>query len=178
VGKFLLLLPALLLAAGCQSPQDRAVSAIKSRGGTVEVDTARPGRPVVGADLHGASLDDRWLAYLEALPELRELDLGGTPVGDNGLEHLRGLTQLESLNLTLTQVGDDGLAHLEGLTQLRELGLGGTRVTDAGLGHLRGLKDLARLNLFGTHVTDVGVRELEKAVPGLEVSWPPAAAPR
>jgi len=43
-------------------------------------------------------------------------------------------------------------------------------VTDAGLKELAGLKSLQSLDLFITHVTDAGIKELQKALPGCQIS--------
>jgi hypothetical protein len=66
-------------------------------------------------------------------------------------------------------VGDAGLVHLKGLSSLRELNLRCTKVTDAGLVHLKGLTGLRKLDIRYTKVTPAGVRDLQKAIPPLEI---------
>jgi len=62
------------------------------------------------------------------------------------LEQLKRLTRLEALSLEdVSGIGDSGLAHLKGLTNLRTL------------------------NLTGTTVTAAGVKDLEKALPKLQI---------
>jgi hypothetical protein len=164
-----LLLLAVLLACGCRQPHDDVLAAVRGVGGSAEADGDRPGRPVVTVDVHGSDVSDGWLARLEGLGQLRQLNLAATPITDAGLTHLRGLTELRGLNLAGTRITDAGLANLSGLTNLEELGLAGTGVTDAGLAHLKGLKRLARLNIFGTKVTEAGERGLKEALPAVEV---------
>jgi len=43
-------------------------------------------------------------------------------------------------------------------------------VSDAGLGHLRGMTRLRALTLIDSPVTESGVRELERALPELQVT--------
>jgi hypothetical protein len=148
---------------------DRLAGEVEALGGSVGFEGQGTGRALVAVDLHGAAIDDAWLARLEGHHQLRRLDLGGTPLTGEGLAHLSGLTRLEELNLTGTRVTDAGLAHLAALARLRELGLGATRITDAGLAHLKGLAALRRLNLFGTRVTAAGVEELRRALPAVDV---------
>ena len=149
---------------------------------------------VVRVHLHGGSVTDKVLAYLEDLPELQELTVFQTQVTDAGLEHLRdlhqlqelrlieidsrmqgtglehlkGLTQLRVFSLDHTRVTDTGLEHLEPLTQLEKLNFAYTDITDAGLQHLKGLTRLRELYLTGTHVTGVGLEHL-RGLPQLEL---------
>ena len=164
-----LLLLAVSLAGGCRQPHDEVLAAVRGVGGSATADDGRPGKPVVAVDVHGADVSDDWLARLEGLDQLRQLNLAATPFTDAGLTHLRGLTELRGLNLAGTRITDAGLANLSGLTNLEELGLAATGVTDAGLAHLMGLKRLARVNLFGTKVTEAGERGLKAALPAVEV---------
>lgn len=50
---------------------------------------------------------------------------------------------------------------------MQELDLGGTRVRD--LESIKGLTSLEGLYLLGTQVSHLQVRELQKALPGLEI---------
>ena len=65
---------------------------------------------------------------------------------------------------------DAGLEHLKGLSQLLALHLDGTQVTDAGLEHLKGLTQLQVLNLGNTQVTDAGVKDLQQALPKVQIT--------
>jgi hypothetical protein len=54
------------------------------------------------------------------------------------LEQLKRLTRLEALSLEdVSGIGDSGLAHLKRLSNLRTLNLAGTKVTDAGVKDLQ-----------------------------------------
>jgi hypothetical protein len=65
---------------------------------------------VVSVQLGDANVTDATLRYLEALPQLREVDLavpfGNTQVTDVGLVHLKRLTQLQDLNLSSSRVAN------------------------------------------------------------------------
>jgi hypothetical protein len=167
----LLLLLALGGVAVIAWPREngKVVDDIGQLGGSVTVNGSLWRRAIFAVDLHGAALDDDWLARLQGFAELRELDLAGTPVTSAGLRHIAALRTLRGLNLCGTRVDDAGLAELTGLVQLQELGLGGCPVSDAGLRHLAALPRLERVNLHGTRVTEDGIRRLEAARTGINV---------
>lgn len=97
---------------------------------------------------------------LAAFPNLRALDLSYTSFDDSGMESLKGMTQLSQLVLRDTLVTDKGLQHLRGLRNLAELDLYGMRVADAGLAALKELTALRKLNLLGAEITDAGLDAL------------------
>jgi hypothetical protein len=72
--------------------QTRAIVKIEKLGGTLEVDTSSPGKPVIGINLSQTKAGDADLELLDLFPELRRLDLHQTDVTDNGLTHLKTLT--------------------------------------------------------------------------------------
>jgi hypothetical protein len=174
----LLLLP---LAAGClTSPFDppsppegsgapttdpkareRAITAVRKRGGIVRTDTTEPDKKLVAyVNLHdfhnvGAALDSLW-----PLTKLQELNVYNTQFGDGDLERLRGLAGLQVLNLNSTRVTDAGLGVVQTLPALRVLAVNDTQVSDAGLQALAGLKNLRELSLFRTQVTDQGLAQV------------------
>jgi hypothetical protein len=92
-----------------RTAEERAIDAIKDAKGEVEVDAARPGKPVVKVSFRDSrrvlsgKLNDKDLKslkpHLEALAELRELDLVHTDITDEGLDYLKGLTRLKVLSL-------------------------------------------------------------------------------
>jgi hypothetical protein len=135
-------------------------------------------RPLLGDNSAGEVVDvitqsnhvtDAELVHLKGLRRLELLNIAHTEVTDAGLVQLKGLTQLRRLYFDGTEVTDAGLVHLTGLTELELLELEETQVTDAGLVHLRGLKKLKTLILYKTKVTELGVRELQKALPNVEI---------
>jgi hypothetical protein len=113
---------------------------------------------------------DAGMVYLKGLTNLSVLDLGSTQFTDAGLAHLKGLTNLTELDLSGTLVTDAGMTHLKGLTNLTKFDLSGTQVTDSGMAHLKGLTNLTKLNLTDTHVTDAGAKELQQALPKLNIA--------
>ena len=162
--------------------RQEAIAAIENHF-SVSFDKERPFRPkwlrpLLGDNSAGEVVDvitisndvtDMELVHLKGLRSLQWLDLSHTKVTDAGLVQLKRLTQLERLILDGTQVTDVGLVHLESLTKLELLDLSGTEVTDAGLVHLLHLNKLKTLGLFETKVTERGVRELQKALPNVEI---------
>jgi hypothetical protein len=76
-----------------------AVERVRVLGGTVEVDRAMPGTPVMKVSLFSTHATDDDLVFLEGFPRLRELDLGETRVTDAGLARLKYVPDLESLDL-------------------------------------------------------------------------------
>lgn len=126
-------------------------------------------------DIH---VEDKGLAYLKDLTQLRELrlvqtkvkgpglapfvnlralDLGETPLRDEGTQYLRGMTYLQRLSLRNTLVTDAGPKNLAGLKELESLDLYGLKITDAGIQSLSGLTKLRALNLLGAPITDDSV---------------------
>jgi len=94
--------------------------------------------------------DEKELAKLAELPNLRALDVAYSKISDVGLSYIAALGELRVLNLASTEVSDAGLAHLAKLKHLRSLDLESTEITDEGLAYLKDLEDLRSLNLFRT----------------------------
>lgn len=107
------------------------------------------------------SFDDRALARLQSMPNLKKLDIGGLEITDTGLSYLKEIKSLESLkNLSIT---DKGLAYLAELSKLRFLSLGSKQSwTDAGLMHLAGLSSLEEIRIGGDAVTDKVISHIAK----------------
>jgi hypothetical protein len=193
-GLFLVMTQPMLRAQDSKAEKERAIAEIKKLGGEVEVDTNRPGSPVVGVNLKHTKEVDASLEHLQGLTELQRMSLKGTKITDSGVATIKGLTNLEVLELGRTKVTDKGLEHLKGFLKLQRLDLGGTQVTDkglerlkgltglktlslenttgvsdSGLVHLKGLTNLRKLNLGGTKVTDAGVQDLQKALPKVTI---------
>jgi hypothetical protein len=123
------------------------------------------------AGLLDRGVNEETLEAVEGLPQLRGLRLNGPNVGDDELRHIEGLTRLEALFLRRARVGDRGLQHLKKLTHLQYLDLTDTKVGDSGLQCLKGLLELRRIILRGTRVTATGVRDLQRALPNVQVRW-------
>ena len=109
------------------------------------------------------------LRHLSGLIQLRALSLGKTNVQDDDLVHLKALRNLERLSLSESNVTDAGLASLATLRNMKSLDLSSNRVTDAGLDHLKHLDRLELLVLLGTSVSDNGAKQLELAIPKLQI---------
>jgi hypothetical protein len=133
-----------LSAGETELTQDQVIARIQKLGGRAHVLEKQLGKPVAGA-LSLKRFTDHDVAVLRGLATLIVLDLSESRVTDKGLAHLKELTSLEHLDLRDTPVTDKGLQTLKGLTALRLLDLTNTRVTAA------------------------GVKELQKALPELEV---------
>ena len=117
--------------------------------------------------------DDQFLDYILPLNDLvgiKSLELTENDLTQLSFEKLGQFEQLEVLVLWDKAFDDDALSHFSKSYKLRSLDLSGTSVTDEGLRHLTGLKDLTDLSLSNTDVTDEGVSELQRHLPGLDVS--------
>src|SRR2546427_2167275 len=131
--------------------------------------------------LTNINVQDKGLAYLSKLTNLRELrlaqtkvkghslapfvnlrylDVSYTPFDDEGMASLARMNQLSKLYLRDTYVTDEGLKHLTGLKTLTELDLYGARVSDIGVAYLKDLTALRKLNLLGAALTDGGLDSL------------------
>ena len=104
---------------------------------------------------------------LAPFTNLQKLDLNYSTFTDEGMQYLAGMKDLTHLALRDTLVSDAGLKHIAGLKQLEVLDLYGARVTDDGVEHLAGLKQLKKLNLLGATISDEGADVLA-ALPALE----------
>ena len=104
------------------------------------------------------NLNDKGIALLAGLTQLRELRLAQSRVAT---PDLTPFTQLTSLDLSeCTYFGDEGMKALDGLKLLRRLYLRNTPVTDEGLKHLGALSHLEELDLYGVSLTDRGIESL------------------
>jgi internalin A len=182
--------PAALSSAGesaslnkppLQPDKPEAVSAMKRQGVILGYDEA--GR-VNKLDFSPTKATNPWLAQLEGLPNVEQLDLRNTNVTDAGLVHINSLKRLsklrlpesitdkgleslkdlqfiEELYLDNTKVTSAGLASLKNSLHMHVLFLTGTAISDDGLPHLAGMKQLEWLNLSSTQVTDRGLPRLQ-----------------
>jgi hypothetical protein len=169
-GSVLLLRPISWAEDGRPNPK-KAAEVIRDACGIITVDEDAPGKPVKWVVFQGAKANevDKALEHLRAFPTLEGLDVWECNITDRGLKHLRGLDNLHYLVLWGNPITDKGLARLKGLTGLQHLCLRDTKVTDKGLQSLKGLTALRRLELDRTKVTAAGVRDLQKALPQLQV---------
>ncbi len=94
--------------AGVSEEQRAAMLRISELGG--QVNFKRGGYEV---DLKKTPVEDKDLAHLKQIPNLKNVDLQGTRIGDAGLEHLRGIDTLELVYLQRTVVTREGLANLK-----------------------------------------------------------------
>lgn len=115
-------------------------------------------------------MNDASLPRLAVFTRLKALSLSKASVTDQGARFLARLTDLEVLELRQTRISDRGLAALSGLTNLKYLGLGGTLVTDDGLQHLQYLHDLETLNVSETKIHGPGFVHLH-SLPVLKRIW-------
>ena len=109
--------------------------------------------------LSSINVQDKGLAQLGALDQLRELRLAQTKIKGSSLAAFKNL---EALDLSETPFGDDGAQYLSGMPRLRRLLLRNTLITDAALKHIATLNNLESLDLYGTKVTDAGLQELRR----------------
>lgn len=134
------------------------------------------------------NVQDKGLAHLKDLTNLRELRISQTKVkgesltpfvnlrklnldystfSDEGMRYLTGMKELTHLSLRDTLITDAGLQYLSGLTNLEYLDLYGGKITDRGVKALAGLKKLKKLNLLGSSITDESA-EILAGLPNLE----------
>lgn len=118
-------------------------------------------------DLHldGNRISD--ITPLTGLTDLKKLDLGSNLVGD--LSPLSGMTNLTELNLRSNQIND--LSPLSELTSLTELDLSVNQIND--LSPLFGLTGLTKLRLDYNLIDDSDIEELQKQIPGCEITFQP-----
>lgn len=108
----------------------------------------------------GASVTDKELAHVTAIPLLENLRIPNSRLTDEGMRLLGQCTRLRILEVSSKTITDDGLVHLKELRHLRELHLDRTRITGAGLVHLRALTELEVLDLADSAITDAELAHL------------------
>jgi uncharacterized membrane protein/mono/diheme cytochrome c family protein len=82
-------------------------------------------------------VDNKAMASIGELKNLRKLSLSGASINDSAIVHLLKLSDLESLNLQGTGVTTDGLMQLSPLKKLHSLYLYDTKVDSGSISSLR-----------------------------------------
>lgn len=113
-----------------------------------------------------SDVDNKLMARIGQLTNLKALDLRAAQVTDDGLVHLKGLLNLEWIQLP-AQTSDAGLINLQDLKKLRDMDLRMTQVTGEGFKHLKNLPNLIEINLNGSPATDQGLSSL-KDIPNIK----------
>jgi Leucine Rich repeat len=139
---------------------DANVTAIKARGGTVELQIQT--RAVLGVDLAFKNLnDDDVRVLLAPFRQLRKLRLSQNPgITGVGFRELGILQQLELIDVSRCSIDDDGVKAIANFRQLKELNLSNTKVTDNGMQDVAKLRQLQELRV-GPDITDVAVNALK-----------------
>lgn len=107
---------------------------------------------------------------IASLSNLKVLEIGATGITDQGILALKDMSSLRTLDLSNTAITDRGVAHISNVETLEDLQLDGCNITDVGLGHLHKCSNLRSLSVrFCPAITDEGIRELEMAVPNIEI---------
>ena len=75
-----------------------------------------------------------------------------------------------------TLITDNGLIHVAGLKDLHMATLSNTKITDTGLVHLKRLQQLEQLDVAATHVTGQALKRFQEVLPGVSISFWPAAS--
>ncbi len=117
---------------------------------------------IPGLDITGRSeVNDRLLAALRELPDLRLLLLARTSVSDAGLAVLKAMSQLTVLALG-EKITDKGIAALRPLKRLKDLDLSDSAVTAKGLASCPRLPQLERLILSNTPLGKTAMASLNR----------------
>jgi Leucine rich repeat len=167
----ILLVPAVLMAAGCeegpatQEELDAIAQVQQLRGHVI---TNQKGH-CVRVELAGIDIANGDLVVLDKLHYVTTLSLEATPLTDAGLAHLKGMTQLKRLSLRRTKITDAGLANLEGLSSLEELDLEYVPLTNQSIPHLAALGGLRKLYVGPSGPTEGGLDTLREANPQLHI---------
>ncbi|UUO06735.1 hypothetical protein M4951_00120 [Blastopirellula sp. J2-11] len=181
-----------LLAAGCESPDDRlnelakhnkqvSVRSFDRQGvklvvvGITGQDALQKTLPLL-ADLNvvrlgigKADLSQTELEQISRLP-LQELTLGMCTIDVAAAECLGRIESLERFNSSPSLFADDDLRFLHVLKHLKRLRLNGQQIHGYGLRYLEGLTELEEISLTNCPITDEGLSSLPK-LPRLEVIW-------
>lgn len=101
---------------------------------------------------------------LQSKPGLVVLQMANPDVDDRTLAFLVGMDQLRTLDVSNSQITDEGLRTIARLPQLQELYLARTHITDDGFKeHLASKESLLKLDLTGTEIKSKTKRDWKKA---------------
>jgi len=132
----------------------------------------------------GTPFNDKGMAAVAELTQLKEFRTWHTYQTQAGNEHLLKLTGLRSLMLgqRLRQYGgkpnglsidDATLATLAKLNSLESLGLDEVRLTHAGLVQLKALPNLKKLTLQRADIPEADIAKLRADLPKVTIEWKP-----
>lgn len=132
----------------------------------------------------GTPFNDKGMAAVAELSQLKEFRTWHTFQTQSGNEHLLKLTGLRSLMLgqRLRQwngkpnplsIDDSTLAMLAKLKSLESLSLDEVRLTHAGLVQLKALPNLKKLTLQHADIPEADIVKLRADLPGVIVEWKP-----
>lgn len=125
--------------------------------------------------LASTQLQDRVLAQLKFLPELKMLSFNRTSFSDEHLRHLGPLPNLRELQLNGTNITNDGLRLLAENHRLELLTLNDTGIGDLAVVHLASMTSLKKLHLRHTRFSEESIAILHKALPQCEIVHAPPA---
>ena len=125
------------LADSHSKDDNPAASRIRGLGGDVEIDKAKPGRPIIKVIFQGVDVKDSDLACLDGLKDLQVVVLCGGHISDAGVARLKPMNRLKVLHLGYTDITDAALITVGSLDRLETLMLDGNKITDAGLRHIK-----------------------------------------
>jgi hypothetical protein len=132
----------------------------------------------------GTPFNDKGMAAVAELAQLKEFRTWHTFQTQAGNEHLLKLTGLRSLMLgqRLRQYGgkpnglsidDSTLVTLAKMKSLESLSLDEVRLTHAGLAQLKALPNLKKLTLQHADIPDADIAKLRADLPGVTIEWKP-----
>ena len=136
----------------------------------------------------GTPFNDRGLAAIGQLTQLKEFSTWHTFQTQAGNEHLLALKNLRSLKLgqrlrrydgkpNLLSLDDATLATVAKLTSLETLSLDEVRLTHAGLSALKALPALKKLTLLRTDISEADLAKLRADLPAVTIDWKPLTDP-
>jgi hypothetical protein len=157
-------LPALKsVAIFCANPPSNITD--RSLAHLLKIETELDCLDIVGA----AITDDGLVKLLRKQKKLGIACFPGTPITDRSVEEIAKMQDLLVLSLSGTKITDKGCAQLAKMNGLISLSISRTEISDAGLAHLKNMTGLIGIDLDGTKVTGAGVRELQTALPKLQI---------
>ena len=136
----------------------------------------------------GTPFNDRGMAAIGQLTQLKEFSTWHTYQTQAGNEQLLPLKNLRSLKLgqrlrrydgkpNLLSLDDTTLATVAKLTSLENLSLDEVRLTHAGLSTLKALPALKKLTLLRTDLAAADLAKLRADLPAVTIDWKPLTDP-
>lgn len=100
---------------------------------------------------------------------IKSLQLDGSPIDDKGIAGIGKMKQLRSLSLCRTKVTNAGMATIQQLLRLRTLSIADTAVDEQGMICLGKCSNLLEITMSRQHITWPAIDAIRRSLPGVRI---------